>query len=970
MRHFLKSATLLMIVAMIATSCGSKYNYESVQNDPLKARIYTLDNGLKVYMTVNKEEPRIQTYIAVKVGCKNDPHETTGLAHYFEHLMFKGTQKFGTQNYETEKPMLDEIERLFEVYRNTTDSAERVALYHQIDSVSQEASKISIPNEYDKLMAAIGASGTNAWTSFDETVYTENIPSNQIDNWAKIQADRFENNVIRGFHTELETVYEEYNMSLTDDGGKTFDSLFAMLYRNHPYGLQTTLGTQENLKNPSITNIKNYHDTYYVPNNIAICLSGDFDPDSMITVIDKYFGLMKPNADLPKLTFQPEEPITQPVEKEIVGLEAENVSLAWRCDKANSQNAMIVNLISALLNNGQAGLMDVDLVQSQKVLDCQAWNYALADYGIFYMGGTPKSGQTLEEVKALLLEEMAKLRNGDFDEGLIAATVANYKLGKQQQFDNNNGRAYAFINSFINEIDWKDVVNELDNMSKITKADIVKYANENFTDNNFVVVYKRQGIDESQQKIEKPTITPIATNRDVESAFLTEIKNTTVQPIEPVFLDFNKDLSKLTAKNNIPVLYKKNETTDLFSLIYVYEVGSNNDPAANMAFDYLEYLGTGTKSLEEINRQFYEIACNFNVYSGKDRSYITISGLNENMTKAMELFEEIMADAQPNDEALENLKMDMLKERTDAKLDQRSNFNALTRFATYGTDYIKNTTLTDDQIKTMTSTDLLSKIQNLVNLEHRVLYYGPMAETDLIANINQYHQTPETLLPIENQIKYYPLTNTENSVLMAQYDAKQIYFAQISNRGEKFDAAKAPIIKLYQEYFGGNMSSIVFQEMREARGLAYSANAYFSMPNKADETYSFIAFIATQNDKMSDAIDAFEDIINNMPQSEPAFNIAKSSILANYETQRVTKSNVLWSYINAEDLGLNYDIRKNNYETIQTLTLDDVVKFQQENIKGRAYTYCILGDKNDLNLNKLNSITPIQYVSQETIFGY
>lgn len=969
MKQLLKFATLLMVVAMFATSCGSKFQYETVKNDPLKARIYTLDNGLKVYMTVNKEEPRIQTFIVVKVGSKNDPSETTGLAHYFEHLMFKGTHSFGTQNYEAEKPMLDEIERLFEVYRKTTDSAERVALYQQIDSVSQEASKLAIPNEYDKLMSAIGASGTNAWTSFDETVYTENIPSNQIENWAKIQADRFANNVIRGFHTELETVYEEYNMSLTDDSGKTFDSLLAMLYHNHPYGTQTTLGTQDNLKNPSITNIKNYYNTYYVPNNMAICLSGDFDPDTMIAVIHKYFGTMKPNNNLPTLTYQPEEAITQPIEKEIFGLEAEQVSLAWRADKANSKNALIMNLISSILYNGQAGLMDVDLLQSQKVLSAEAWSYSFADYGIFYLGGTPKSGQTLEDVKGLLLEEIAKVRNGDFDENLIAATIANYKLQRQQQLDYNRGRAYAFVNCYINEKSWEDVIFEYEKC-EITKADIVKYANENITDNNYAVVYKRQGVDASQQKINKPTITPIATNRDMESDFLKEIKNSTAKPIEPVFLDFDKDLKKLTLKNNIPMLYKKNETTDLFSLTYLFEIGINDDPAINMAFDYLKYLSTDKKTLEEINREFYNIACDFNVFSGKDRSYIVLSGLNENMTKAIELFEEILLNAQPNEEALENLKIDMMKERADAKFDQRSNFAALRRYATYGAEYIKKTIMTNEQITAMTSLDLLAKIKNLVNLEHRILYYGPMSEDELTVAINQYHNTPDSLQPIDNKVKYYPLATPENKVLVAQYDAKQIYFSQISNRNEKFIASQEPIINLYQDYFGGNMSSIVFQEMREARGLAYSANAYFSKPSDLNDTYTFIAFIATQNDKMSDAIDAFEEIINNMPESESAFNISKSSILANYESQRITKSNVLWSYINAQDLGMDYDIRKNNYEAIKNLTLADVVQFQKENIKGRTYTYCILGNKNDLNINKLSSIAPIQYLSQEEIFGF
>ena len=235
---------LLGVLVLIA-ACGdhSRFKYESVPGDPLNARIYTLDNGLKVYMTVNKDQPRIQTYVAVRAGGKNDPAETTGLAHYFEHLMFKGTDSFGTQNYEQEKPMLDRIEALFEVYRKTTDEAQRTALYRQIDSVSYEASKIAIPNEYDKLMAAIGATGTNAYTSYDQTVFEEDIPSNQVENWAKIQADRFQHPVIRGFHTELEAVYEEKNMSLTKDNRKVIDQVMAGLFPHHPYGTQTILGT-------------------------------------------------------------------------------------------------------------------------------------------------------------------------------------------------------------------------------------------------------------------------------------------------------------------------------------------------------------------------------------------------------------------------------------------------------------------------------------------------------------------------------------------------------------------------------------------------------------------------------------------------------------------------------------------------------------------------------------------------------
>ena len=447
---------LAVCITAVRTAACSGDKYESVAGDPLGTRIYTLDNGLKVYMSVNPETPRIQTYIAVRVGGKNDPAETTGLAHYFEHLMFKGTPNFGTSDYAAEKPMLDEIEQLFEVYRKTTDETERAALYHRIDSISYEASKIAIPNEYDKLMAAIGATGTNAYTSQDMTVYVENIPSNEIENWAKIEADRFRNPVIRGFHTELETIYEEKNMSLTRDSRKVWEALDAALFPHHPYGTQTVLGTQEHLKNPSITNVRNYHKTYYVPNNMAICLSGDFDPEQMLSVIKKYFGDMQPNPELPKLEFQPEEPITEPIVREVYGLEAANLLLGWRLPGGSSDPNDVAQIASAILYNGQAGLIDLDLTQQQKVLGAYGGYSGQPDYSTFLVGGSPKAGQTLEEVRDLLLAEVAKLRSGDFDEKLIEASINNFKLYQMRAYEDNDSRADMYVQSFIAGTNWAD----------------------------------------------------------------------------------------------------------------------------------------------------------------------------------------------------------------------------------------------------------------------------------------------------------------------------------------------------------------------------------------------------------------------------------------------------------------------------------------------------------------------------------
>lgn len=957
------------LVAMLIASC-SKYSYEEVKGDPMKSRIYTLDNGLKVYMTVNEEKPRIQTYIAVRVGAKNDPAETTGLAHYFEHLMFKGSEIFGTSNYAEEKPLLDEIEQLFEVYRVTEDEAERKAIYAKIDSVSQLASQYAIPNEYDKLMAAIGASGTNAWTSTDETVYTEDIPSNQVENWAKIQADRFMNNVIRGFHTELETVYEEYNMSLTRDGNKAYYGMLELMFPNHPYGQHTVLGKQEHLKNPSITNIKNYYHTYYVPNNMAICLSGDFDPDKTIAIIDKYFGQMKPNHELPKFEVPEEEPITEPKVKEVYGLEAPFVYMAWpTVGGSASDDALIAQLVGSILSNGKCGIMDIDLNQQQKVLGAGAFDLMNVDHGAIVVAGYPKDGQTLDEVKELLLSSVAKLRSGDFDESLLASTLANYKLGEMRNLEENSGRAIMFVNSFIEGSEWEDVVGEMDELSKITKEDIVNWANKTLGENNYVILYKRQGEDLSQKKIDKPQITPISANRDAVSQMLADIKASEVAPIEPRFVDFERDMSISEMKQNLQVLYKQNTTNELFSLSFLYDFGTNDIPELNIASSYFDLLDCEDKTLEQIQREFYDMACTFYISSGGTRTYVNISGLSENMERAIELAEYYMANVKGDDSVLAELKSDLIKDRNDAKFSQRSNFSALQRYAFIGGDQIKARTLTNEDIKSLKSDDLLLLIKSLPNYKHRVMYYGPKPIEEVIATLNEKHHVGEELTEKRSEYLIYQPT-PENRVFLAQYDAKQIYYMQYTNLERGFSTDNDAIIRLYNNYFSGGMNGIVFQEMREARALAYSSSASLMTGSFPEDNYAYYAFIATQNDKMRTAIEAFAEIINNMPESEAAFELAKGDLLANIATYRVTKSDVLWSYLNAEQMGVNVDRNKRVYEEIQKLELKDVVKFQQEWVKNRPYYYCILGDKSDLDMNFLRTLGPIKELTQEEIFGY
>ncbi|MDR1525189.1 MAG: insulinase family protein [Tannerella sp.] len=954
-------------VLLLAVSCkGVEYKYESVPGDPLKTRIYTLENGLKVYLSVNKDKPRVQTYIGVRVGGKNDPAETTGLAHYFEHLMFKGTRNFGTSDYEAEKPLLDKIEALFETYRKTDSEERRTAIYAEIDSLSQEASKIAIPNEYDKLMSSIGSQGTNAFTSYDVTAYTENIPANEIENWAVIQSDRFTNPVIRGFHTELETVYEEYNMSLTRDDRKVYEAILSALFPHHPYGTQTVLGTQEHLKNPSITNIKRYFDTYYVPNNMAVCMVGDIDPGEVVAVIDKYFGSLKPK-ELPELKISPERPINEPVVKEVVGLEAENIMLAYRLPAANTKDAAILQVVDYLLTNGKAGLIDLNLVQKQKVLRAGSSTSSMADYSLFLMYGTPKEGQTLDEVKDLLLGQLEALKRGEVEDWLLEAVISNFRLNEYYQSEDYQYAARLLLNAFVNDIKWEDMVNKIKFQSGLTKKDVVDFCNKYLND-NYAVVYKREGTPDDN-KIEKPKITPIPTNRDVESDFLAKIKARDTKPIEPVFLDYEKDMSISKAKKDIQLLYKQNTTNPLFSLYYIYEMGNNHDKALGTASGYLSYLGTSSKTAEEIKSELYKLACSFNVIASNERVYVYVSGLSDNFEKAMALLEERLADAKADPEIYANYVRDILKQRSDAKLSQQTNFSRLSNYAVWGPKSPVTNILSEAELKALNPEDLVARTKSLKNFEHTIMYYGPLSQAEITGAINKSHAVGETLKPIPDPAGFTEQETGENNVLLAHYDAKQIYMAMV-HKGGQFDKSLEVDRTLYNTYFGGGMNSIVFQEMREARGLAYSAWANYQRPGKPDRAYILNTFIATQNDKMKDAIETFNDILNNMPESEKAFSLAKESIITNIRTGRILKENILWDYLNNKMFGYTTDTRKEIFEKIPGMTLDNVKAFQEKYIKDKPYTYCILGDAKDLDMEMLKKIGPVKTLTQEEIFGY
>ena len=968
MRHtsllFLTAATLLL-----AACQNTSRSYESVDGDPMQSRIYTLDNGLKVYLTVNKDEPRIQTFIAVRAGGKNDPAETTGLAHYLEHIMFKGTDSFGTSDYEAERPLLDSIRALYEVYRQTTDDQQRKDIYACIDSISYLASTYAIANEYDKLMASIGSNGTNAYTSTDVTCYTEDIPSNEVENWAIVQADRFQHMVIRGFHTELEAVYEEYNRGLTNDFEKMYDKICTLLFPHHPYGQQTIIGSQEHLKNPSITNIEAYFQKYYVPNNIAICMSGDLDFDETMDIIEKYFGEWQ-GHDIEPLTYEPEQPITDPQTAEVYGLQTEMVMLGWRLPGANDQTLDLLELASGILQNGKAGLIDNDLLQGQQVLQAMAFPDANADYSGFYLIGMPKEGQTLEQVRELLVAEVQKLADGDFDEGLLTAIVNNLKLDDMRELEHNRSRAGKFVDAFVNQIEWKDAVERTERIARLTKDDVVAFAKQWLAVNAYACIYKRQGPDPNEKKIDKPLISPIEMNRDKVSPFVAELTQREVEPIQPVFVDFDKDLSSSTLPSGNELLYKENTQNGTFSLRLIIEHGSKADNLLPIASDYLTYLGTGSLSVQEIQFQLYQLACNADIAVAPERTTLSVNGLAENEEQAVEILAQWIAQAEPQQEIYDNLVEDELRARLISKSEEQACYRRLFNYCVYGPVNPSTDIPSAQTLRSTNPQNLLDKLRELTRHSLTALYYGPSPSDEAAKLCNTLIGEVAQPIPAAAD-NYYPMLPTpENAVYLAPYDSKAIRMAMVSCNGEAYDPAAEPAISLFNEYFGGGMNTIVFQELRESRGLAYQASAWYHTPAIKEEPNWFTTYIVSQNDKMTDCIDVFQSIIEQLPASDTAFPLAKDALLKRLATERTFGNAVLGYVLSARRLGLDHDINADIYAAVQSMTLEDLETFAREHVAGRTYKYIILGHEPDLDQAKLQSLGPVHRLSLEEIFGY
>ena len=939
------------------------YSYKQVEGDENGVRIYTLKNGLKVYLAQNTDAPRIQTYIPVKTGSNNDPSDNTGLAHYLEHMMFKGTSKLGTLDWQKEKVLLEQISDLYEEHKAEQNPEKKKEIYRKIDEISQEASKYAIANEYDKAISSLGASGTNAHTWLDETVYKNNIPNNELEKWLKIEQNRFSDLVLRLFHTELESVYEEFNRAQDNDGRLVHYALMEELFPKHPNGQQTTLGKSEHLKNPSMKAIHQYFNDFYVPNNMAMVLVGDLEFDETILLVDKYFGELK-YKELPKKEQIVEEPLTQIIEKTVKSPSAKRLHLAWRTDSYGTQEERLASVVAQILSNsGEAGLLDLNVNQNQKALRAVAYQSGFKQYGMFTMVIVPKENQSFDKAKNLLLEQIDLVKKGDFPDWLISAIVNDLKLQKLKALETADGLASELYSAFINNRTWEQELNEISEYEKITKEDVVKFAQDFFKD-NYVLIKKAKGTNGNLIRVDNPGITPVKINREAQSEFLTEILNEKSTDIQPEFINYQEEIQEFLVKDK-KVSFVKNRYNDIAQVHLIYNMGTDNDKELSLAIDVLQFLGTEKFLPYQLKEEFYKIGISYDFITNADNFRISLSGLEENVAKGLDLMKHWITSVKPEMEVYEGVVQLILESREVNKNDKNKIMTALVQYAKFGEFSRFSDVISEERLSEIKVDELTDKIKNLIRFPYEIFFYGKDFD-GFKKNAENYIE--ESIFEIP-EARNYPEPETENNVYFIDYDMVQVEMCKVGRAG-LVSVSNFGKINVFNEYFGRGLSSVVFQELRESKSLAYSAYVSYNNASEIGKHNYVVTYIGTQANKINLAIDAMDGLMQEMPKIELQFENAKNSALKQIATTRIKRTNIFFNYFNLRKLNIDSDVRKEVYSEIETLTINDLDRFYNSEIKPVKYNVVLIGKRENLNFEAVKGLGDLQELTLENIFGY
>ena len=953
----------------LLTSCSptGKPDTASSQTNQSSMQVLqkTLDNGLTVYLSTNAEEPRFYAEIITRAGSKHDPSTNTGLAHYLEHLLFKGTRSFGTENFAEEEPLLRQISELYEQRAAEKNETKRDEIYRQINTLSTEASKLAIPNEMDRVYSDMGAKGLNAHTWHEETVYKIDLPANRLEHWAKIESERFAQPVFRLFHTELETVYEEKNRAIDNKHRLIYRAVNNLLFKVHPYGQQSTLGTVEHLKNPSIYAIEEFYSKHYVPQNMAICLSGDLDPEPTFAIIEKYFGKWSGPEELRPEPSWNEKPLEGREFVEVEYLGEEHVVLAFRTAPKHHEDYPALRLVDMILDNSVAGLINLDLVEKQKVRAAGCYPQNLNDFGAHYLYGTPKDGQSLETVEQLLLQQIERVKKGDFEDWALQAVINDFKKRQKENYEKNDQRVELLRDTFLAFVDWNVTLNEISEMERVTKADIVRVANK-YYGKDYVAGF-RIDAQHDLPSIEKPAIDPLSIDPDKGSSFMEEVDQLPYEPLQPKFLVPEKDFSVREISPGIRLIHTFNPLNDLFNLEVRMDLGFDHQPMLSTAKRMLDRAGARKMSSEDLKVEWYKLGTDFGFGVQEHFCNFFINGLDENFLSSLQLAESHLLFPNSSEEIWNETKDIILSERDDEQKDPNALTHALAHFHRYGKNsrYLKRSSDTD--LNNSTTSGLSELLKQAVESPRTILYFGPQSPDvveqwirDSFLGVSPKHKAakvePDRSLKTQKDQVYF---------LHKEMAQAQVRFEFSSGL---LDESLTPSVQIFNEYFGGGMAGLVFQELREARALAYSAWARFFTPSRPNEENVMVGSIGCQADKTIDAMEAFIGLLKEMPVSNTRWSSAHASLLSAYRTNPITSRAIPKFVYDVDTLGLKIDPRESRFKNLSKAKIDGFENFYQDKIKAKSILFSVVGDSTRIDMEALEKFGPFTQVTAKELF--
>lgn len=958
----IKKLSLVLISGLVAFSVFAQ------NNSAYKVEQFRLQNGLTVYLNPDPDATSVFGAVVIKTGGKYDPATSTGTSHYLEHMMFKGTDEIGTTDYNAEKVYLDSIEYKYDELAKTTDDKHRKEIQKEINALSLKAGKYAIPNEMDKMLDAMGATNLNAFTSEEVVAYFNSFPANQLEKWIVLYSHRFINPVFRLFQSELETIYEEKNMYSDEFTSNMIEEFFANFYKNHPYGTQTVIGTTDHLKNPSLSTMRKMYETYYVANNMALILSGNFKTENTKELIEKHFGQWK-SGDVPKFP-KYEEAEFNGVERIIKKMSPIKVgAMGFRVPTMGTKESYILEICQNILNNeSSTGYLD-KLSNDGKVMMAQALLDARLDYGAFAVIYVPKIlGQKLDDAENLVLNEIRRLREEDIDKETLdiikLGMIKNFELSLEDQMQ----RAYMIGESFLTGKKWEDVLKYPEIISSINTEDVKTIANKYLGD-NYLSFQSKMGFPK-KDLLEKPGFDPIIPeNAEAESDYARKFNDMKYRNPKIEFIDFQNDVKKSQIKEGQTLYYVNNTANDIFNLDIIFRVGTYENSKLSELAEYMMLIGTEKFSNEEFNKELQKLGCAYDISANKNEFTIHMDGFDKYLNDSYRQIVQLLINPKADDSKLSKLVEDATFLRQYEKKTPDEVAKALLNYGIYGnkSEYLTRSTIAET--RNLTSEELLSLLKSVIKHEVSIHYSGSLSQDEVERTILSATEFGVETFN-EQYPKYYDKKDySENTVyLLNDKNAtqSQIFFYR---KGNKNDTKESGIIDAFNQYFGAGMSAIVFQEIREFRSMAYSAYASYAEGKTNKDNGCLIGFIGTQADKTIEAISVMSDLINNMPIKENRLPNVKSYLLQSLQSDKPSTRDISVYVENQEIKGTNKDPRIIKNKIYENLEFDDIYNFYNSNIKNQKMLITIVGNKKQIDMKELAKYGKIVEVSVKDILN-